>query len=128
MIAVAEWLSRRIHDGAQVIVPAIVYYELKRELLRAQKTAGIARLDAFVAAHPGRYLVLTDQALRLAAELWARARQQGRPTAGAAALDVDVLIAAQVLTFAGSSEVVVATTNPKHLAQFIPATDWNKIS
>lgn len=112
---------------AQVLVPAIVYYELKRELLRAQKTAGIARLDAFTAAHAGRYLALTDEALRLAAELWARSRQQGRPTAEAGALDIDVLIAAQALTLARSAEVIVATTNPKHLAQFIPAKHWNEI-
>jgi hypothetical protein len=51
-------------------VPAIVYYELKRELLRAGKTFGIGRLDAFVNAAPGRYLPLSDSALRLAAELW----------------------------------------------------------
>ena len=61
--------------GARVIVPAIVYYELKRELLRANKTIGIRRLDAFVNAAPGRYLSLSDYALRLAAELWAQARQ-----------------------------------------------------
>jgi hypothetical protein len=45
------------------------YYELKRELLRAKKSFGVARLDAFVDASPGRYLPLTDEALRLAADL-----------------------------------------------------------
>jgi hypothetical protein len=68
-----------------------------------------------------------DEALRLAAELWARSRQQGRPTAETGALDIDVLIAAQALTLARSAEVIVATTNPKHLAQFIPAKHWNEI-
>jgi predicted nucleic acid-binding protein len=127
VIGVTEWLSRRLLAGAQIIVPAIVYYELKRELLRARKTGGIARLDAFVAAYPGRYLALTDEALRLAAELWAHSRQQGRPTAEAAALDIDVLVAAQVLSFADSADLIVATTNPKHLAQFIPAKNWDEI-
>ena len=51
-----------------MIVPAIVYYELNRELLRARKGFGIARLDAFVAASPARYLPLSDEALRLAAD------------------------------------------------------------
>ncbi len=37
VIAVADWLSRVLLSGGQVIVPAIVYYELKRELLRAKK-------------------------------------------------------------------------------------------
>ena len=75
VIDVTQWLSRSLLGGARVIVPAIVYYELKRELLRANKTIGIRRLDAFVNAAPGRYLSLSDYALRLAAELWAQARQ-----------------------------------------------------
>jgi predicted nucleic acid-binding protein len=82
-----------------VIVPAIVYYELRRELLRARKSFGIARLDAFVAATPGRYLPLSDEALRLAADLWAKSRQEGRPTADPKDLDIDVIIAAQALWF-----------------------------
>jgi predicted nucleic acid-binding protein len=110
-----------------VIVPAIVYYELKRELLRAKKTSGIARLDAFVAATPGRYLPLSDEALRLAAGLWARARQQGQPAADRAALDVDVILAAQALSFGPAPSVIVATTNAKHFSQFVTAKDWQEI-
>ena len=127
VLAVAEWLSRCILSGSRVIVPAIVYYELKRELIRAKKSFGIARLDAFVGASPGRYLPLSDEALRLAADLWARSRQEGQPTADPKALDIDVIIAAQALSFAAASDVTVATTNPKHLAQFIPAKNWNEI-
>jgi hypothetical protein len=106
VLAAAEWLSRCLLAGSRVIVPAIVYYELKRELLRAKKNLGVARL---------------------AADLWARSRQEGRATADAKALDIDVIIAAQALTFAAASEVTVATSNPKHLAQFVPAKDWNEI-
>jgi hypothetical protein len=64
----------------------------------------------------------------LAAELWAQSRQAGRPTAGPNALDIDVLIAAQALSFgAAASEVVIITTNPKHLSQFIAAKHWNEL-
>lgn len=70
-----DWLGQCLIGGCRVIVPAIVYFELKRELLRATKTFGVARLDAFVAATPGRYLPLSDKALRLAADLWAEARK-----------------------------------------------------
>lgn len=98
-----------------MIVPAIVYYELQRELLRAKKTAGIARLDAFVRAMPGRYLPLSDEALKLAAELWATVRQTGQPTSDRAALDIDVILAAQSLSFGPApSQVIVATTNANH--------------
>ena len=35
--AVTEWLARMLKTGNLVLVPAIIYYELKRELLRAKK-------------------------------------------------------------------------------------------
>jgi predicted nucleic acid-binding protein len=128
VVAITEWLSRCLLSGCQVFVPAIVYYELKRELLRAKKTFSIGRLDAFLNATPGRYLPLSDDALRLAAELWAKARQEGHPTADAKAIDIDVIIAAQVLSFGTPAAApVVATTNPKHLSQFTAAKHWNEI-
>ena len=99
VIAATEWLSRCLRSGSQILVPAIVYYELKRELLRAKKSFSIGRLDAFVNATPGRYVPLSDEALRLAAELWARSRQEGQPTADSKALDIDVILAAQALSF-----------------------------
>src|ERR1035441_7671439 len=86
VITVTQWLSRCLLNGTRIIVPAIVYYELKRELLRAKKTFSIGRLDAFINAAPGRYLPLSDDALRLAAELWAQSRQAGGPTAESKAL------------------------------------------
>lgn len=128
VIAITEWISNCLRRGIRVIVPAIVYYEVKRELLRAQKTLGIGRLDAFVSAIPGHYLPLSDAALRLAAELWAKCRQQGQPTADGKALDIDVIIAAQMLSFgADLSGIVIATANPKHLSQFITAKHWREI-
>jgi predicted nucleic acid-binding protein len=128
VLAVTKWLTRCLLSGSRVIVPAIVYYELKRELLRAKKSIGVTRLDAFVAATPGRYLALSDEALRLAAGLWAKARQEGQATADPKALDIDVIIAAQALSFgAGSAAVIVATTNPSHLGRFLKAKNWNEI-
>ena len=116
VIAITDWLKDCLRAGARVVVPAIVYYEIKRELLRANKLIGIASLDAFVSAAPDRYVALTDDAVRFAAELWAQSRRTGRPTADPMALDIDVLLAAQALHF-GRSPLVV-TTNPKHLAQY----------
>jgi hypothetical protein len=42
------------------------------------------------------------------------------------ALDIDVLLAAQVLRL--DRPALVATTNPKHLAQFVPAQFWTEIA
>lgn len=126
--AATDWLSQCLRSGSRVFVAAIVYYELKRELLRAKKLFSISRLDAFIGASAGRYVPLTDEALRLAAELWARARQAGQPTADPKALDIDVILAAQALTCGAPPEqITVATTNPKHLALFITAKNWQDI-
>jgi hypothetical protein len=52
--------------------------------------------------------------------------KSGRPTAGPGDLDIDVLIAAQALSFgAVQTDVTVVTTNPKHLAQFVDARHWS---
>ncbi len=128
VVGITDWLSQCLLSGHRVMVPAIIHYELRRELLRANKTLGVARLDAFSGQTPGRYLPLSDEALRLAAELWATARQQGRPTADVKDLDVDVILAAQALSFGpASSDVTVVTANQRHISQFITARNWNEI-
>jgi predicted nucleic acid-binding protein len=66
-------------QGLRVIVPEIADYEVRRELLRAKKERGLARLDAL--ASRLEYLPLTTAAVRQAAVFWAQARQQGQPTA-----------------------------------------------
>jgi predicted nucleic acid-binding protein len=128
VVAMNRWLIERLSSGDSVLVPAIVYYELRRELLRAGKTSGLARLNAFVEIDPSRYLALNDEALRFAAELWARARQQGRPTAPPPDLDIDVILAAQALLFGAGAEVIVVTSNLRHLRQFVDARLWNEIT
>jgi hypothetical protein len=48
--ACARWLQSMLASRARVIVPEINDYEVRRELLRANKTAGVAQLDALAAA------------------------------------------------------------------------------
>jgi predicted nucleic acid-binding protein len=128
VVAITDWLARCLLAGDRIIVPAIVFYELKRELLRANKTIGLARLERFVGLTPGRYLPLSDEALQLAAELWATARQHGKPTADVKDLDVDVILAAQALSFGPApADIVIATTNERHLSQFVSAKNWTEI-
>src|SRR3712207_6742084 len=92
--AATHWSLTLLQAGHRLVVPAIADYEVRRELERAGRAAGIARLDAFNAAQPDRFLSVTDSALRLAARLWAQARNAGTPTADPKELDCDVLIAA----------------------------------
>lgn len=122
--ACKQWLWSSLAAGARVVVPEITDYEVRRELLRAGKVKSVARLDALAATT--EYLPLTTAAMRKAAELWARARQKGQPTAGDDTIDVDVILAAQALTL-GAGAVVIATTNVSHLARFVPAELWQNI-
>jgi predicted nucleic acid-binding protein len=122
--ACAQWLQAHVSGGSRVIVPEIVDYEIRRELLRAGKTRGIAKLDAL--ANWLEYLPITTSAMRRAAEFWARARQQGRQTASDASLDADMILAAQVNALAAPN-TVIATTNVGHLAAFVPADIWQDI-
>ena len=59
--AVTAWLTGLLKQGRRVLVPAIIYYELKRELLRADKPFSVSRLDVFAKAS-NRYVPLTDEA------------------------------------------------------------------
>ena len=127
VIEITQWFERCLRSGCQFIVPSIVYYEIRRELLRANKTQSLSLLDAFVNITPWRYLPLTDAALRLAAELWAKSRQQGVPTADAAALDIDIILAAQAQLFAGDEKFVIVTSNERHLRRFTDARNWAEI-
>ena len=123
-LACAQWLQALVASGVQVILPEISDYEVRRELLRAQKVKGIERLDAL--AGLVQYLPLSTTAIRQAAVLWAKARQQGQPTAGDKALDGDVILAGQAMTL-DAPDMVVATTNVGHLSRFVPAELWQNI-
>ncbi len=123
-LACAQWLQALVASGARVIVPEISDYEVRRELLRAQKLKGIERLDALAGLL--HYLPLSTAAIRQAAVLWAKARQQGQPTAADNALDGDVILAGQAMTI-GASDVLIATTNVGHLSRFIAAQLWQDI-
>jgi predicted nucleic acid-binding protein len=111
----------------RVFVPEIADYEVRQELIRAGKAAGLARLDRAKAGLD--YAPITTDAMLRAAELWADARRAGRPTAHPEALDGDCILAAQALVAAGSGDVVtVATMNVGHLGRFVDARIWDSIT
>lgn len=122
--ACLRWVQMLLSSGRSVIVPEIADYEIRRELLRAEKIAGLARLDILILQLG--YLPITTQSMRVAAQLWAETRQQGKPTADDRALDGDVILAAQLIV-AGFPNAVVATTNIGHLARFVNAALWSDI-
>jgi predicted nucleic acid-binding protein len=108
-----------------LILPEIADYELRRELLRANKTQGLAQLDALAGLL--EYLPITTAAMRQAALFWSQARQRGQPTAGDKTIDGDMILAAQAASH-GAADFVIATTNVGHLARFVPADLWHNIA
>ncbi|BFM38665.1 PIN domain-containing protein [Synechocystis sp. LKSZ1] len=124
-IACAQWLQNHLTGENRVIIPEIADYELRRELLRAKKDKGVARLDNLTKFL--EYLPITTTSMRHAAQLWAQARQQGQPTAGDKTIDADMILVAQARTLA-IPDLVVATTNIGHLSRFIEAELWQNIA
>ena len=122
--ACLHWFQNLLAQGNRVLIPEIADYELRRELLRAHKTQGLLRLDNL--PNVAEYLSLTKEAMRQAAAFWAIARQKGYPTASDESLDADVILAAQADTL-NLPNVVVATTNVRHLSRFVAADLWQNI-
>jgi predicted nucleic acid-binding protein len=59
--ACEQWLAALLSLGRRVIVPEIVDYEVRRELLRLRRRAAVVRLDAL--AQAADYLPITTVAL-----------------------------------------------------------------
>jgi predicted nucleic acid-binding protein len=124
--ACKNWLADLVAKGAEVVIPEIADYEVRRELLRAGKDKGIGRLDALKAMLS--YAPITTPVMRKAAEFWGAARRMGRQSADDASLDADMILAAQTGTLGRSGDqAVVATTNVRHLTLFAAARLWRDI-
>ena len=119
------WVTALEVAGHRIIVPEIVDYEIRRELIRAGKTRSLLQLDFVISRF--EYLPLTTIAMKLAAELWATARHGGIQTASNISLDIDVILAAQTLSL-NDPAVVIATENVNHLSRFTSAEDWRSIA
>ncbi len=125
---VMDWVDAilEVDSNDRIFLPEVCDYEIRRELLRLCRKApkyraSINRLDELCDLL--EYLPLDTATMRKASEFWADVRVQGRPTAPDAALDGDVILAAQASLVGGT----VVTTNRKHLSLFVPAWDRTKI-
>ena len=124
---ITRWLQTTLMAGTIVVLPEIVDYELRRNFLLEisrgrMEQRSLQRLDQL--KQTLTFLPIDSAAMLSAAELWAEARRQGKPTADDKALDGDVILAAQTRQVDGT----VITSNPKHLSLFVETIDWAVIN
>jgi predicted nucleic acid-binding protein len=118
---VRAWFRGAAQEHA-FLVSELADYELRRELLRVGAVRSVARLDELT--RELSYAPITTATWRRAAALWATARNIGNVTAPPAALDGDVLVAAQAL----EEDAVILTTNVRHFdALAVTALEWTAV-
>jgi predicted nucleic acid-binding protein len=121
------WVRGLDGTGAQVVVPEIADYEVRRKLLHVGLTSGVQRLDRLRVELD--YAPITTGVMVRAAGLWADLRRSGQPTAAPGSLDGDCILAAQAQVSFGPGDVLtVATDNVGHLGRMVDARPWEMIT
>ena len=125
--ALLDWFEQlRASEASQLTIclPEIVDYETRRGLNHIARqhnrltTRSLERLDQFGEAF--EYLPLNTETMKLAADLWGRARAEGRAGADSKALDGDLILAAQARLNNGE----VLTDNVRHLSPWCKTRSW----
>jgi len=110
-----RWLDE-LRSGATVLVSPIVYYELRRGLLKRDAHRLLAFLDELVAKLV--WIEVTRRDWEEAADLWVATQKSGRPRS-----DADLLIAAQ----AKRRGAVVVTDNVRDFRGMAPVVEsWGQ--
>jgi predicted nucleic acid-binding protein len=87
-----RWFEKLMTRGCEVIISEICDYEVRRELIRRNNIKNQRKLDEL--REIVDVLPLTHEVSLKAAEIWARARQDNRPTSHDKDIDVDMIISA----------------------------------
>src|SRR5262249_37765089 len=101
--------------GVSILIPGVIEYEGRREVVRVGATAKLKNL----ADMQRRFLMLpvSEVAWLRAAEFWALSRRMGLPTDSDAALDADAILAGCAATVGRpGDEVIIASSNVRHLS------------
>lgn len=123
----AQWLQSLLSSGIRVCIPEVSDYEVRRSLIKIDSKKSINKLDQLNSVLD--YQPITTLAMHQAAEFWARARKQGNPTADDKALDGDMVLVGQASEILQKGDnVIIATTNVKHIELFMDARQWNDIT
>lgn len=126
-----EWFFGLLARGVYIISSDLCDYEVRRGLIldstetNHQGLTNLDELENFI-----DFLPITRPVMRHASELWANSRRQGMPTADEKNIDADVIISAQCQLFQQENlgqNLIIATTNVKHLSRFLEAKEWQNI-
>jgi hypothetical protein len=128
-------VDRLLSRGHRVVTSDICDYEVRRGLLSDRKRTGnmplgIIELDRLIEDGLIEFLPVSREVLTLAADLWANADTEGRTTRDKKNIDVDIIISAQCQILQADNlgqQVIIATTNVKHLSRFCEAVNWQEI-
>ncbi|MEA3351756.1 MAG: PIN domain-containing protein [Chloroflexota bacterium] len=118
-IEMVNWFEKVLKSDVMVIIPEIADYELRRNFILEDLKKSINRLDELKSVF--KYLPINTETMLKAAELWAKVRKIGKPTADSKALDGDVILAAQAI----QANAIVVTENIGHLSLMTSAIRWN---
>ncbi|BAZ10516.1 hypothetical protein NIES4071_23380 [Calothrix sp. NIES-4071] len=122
------WANSLISKDCNIYIPAISYYEVRRELIRTMKLDGVRRLDNLKYVKGFEYIEMTQEIIVKASELWAWARNTGQQTAHDDAVDGDVILAATAIIKAQQEgKTIIATTNVRHIQRYYTDTkNWKE--
>jgi hypothetical protein len=130
-----KWFDTLFLRGVRIVTSDLCHYEVMRGLIDSSirsneaapgiKSLELLKVDGFL-----EFLPVSTEALDLAANLWARAFTSGQTTRDEKDIDIDIIISAQYQLlrdeFPGQ-QVIMATTNLKHLSIFCDAANWRDI-
>lgn len=122
-------IKHLIKSGILVVVPEIIDYELRRELLLSapQSVENLDKLEDLGLV----YAPLSTEVMRKASQLWAWARKTGQSTAHEKKIDIDVILVAQsiVLSSETGEYIIIATADINDLRRYnIDAMKWDDIT
>jgi predicted nucleic acid-binding protein len=130
-----KWFSTLLIRSVRVVTSDLCNYEemrglLSSSILKKEVAPGIKSLEFLKADGFLEFLPVSTEALDLAAKLWARASTSGQTTRDEKDIDIDIIISAQYQLLRNEfpgQQVIMATTNLKHLSIFCEAAHWRDI-
>jgi hypothetical protein len=130
-----QWFYGLLSRGNRVLTSEISDYEIRRgllsDLINSKKSPlGLQILDALATDGLLEFSPVSKQVLILAANLWAEASSLGKQTSDSKNIDAGMIISAQYRILCEDypgQQVIVATTNLKHLSIFCEAANWQDI-